>query len=293
MKRCPNCKSQNMLFDSVSNTYTCCDCNHMFDKIESRQIPMLVTALVSILMLIPLLNIMILCLVSKSNNESFKDAMIGVFMCSWILCGTAVMCGSEVLSIFRESITESIYSQATKDVRSEIEEEYLKKESLLTDEIDSLKVSINTMEEEEEQQEETTEHTLYDFEDNFLYYAVNGSSALEIIEKCKEYNIGILLQTKAMVDKYDDTYYRNISTRLECVTKSESDNFYLSSEYVESADKLVTEIWTDEYGEYELLPTKDVSNKKYIFNVKKTSLYSLYPITNSKGCLIGFTLKEN
>lgn len=117
---------------------------------------------------------------------------------------------------------------------------------------------------------------------------ISGKTFLQLLEDTKEGNLSYLVQTRSIVEKFNEKTYRNVGTIVEEATQEgANDNYYYTG--------VLTRDFTpmqDDYNVYIENSIDDLYNKKFVFYVKESSDFRLDILRSESGTIIGFAITE-
>lgn len=107
---------------------------------------------------------------------------------------------------------------------------------------------------------------------------VKGTTVSDIIDMCNNRYVGVLLNTNSITKKYNNKTYVNVMYLVNDSEQASSTSAYL----YEGSMNNITELITDDYGEYVKIDRDVIDVSKYIYYLNPKSYYAVDIITNEE-----------
>lgn len=117
---------------------------------------------------------------------------------------------------------------------------------------------------------------------------ISGKTFLEILDDSKDGNLAYLVQTKQIVEKFDDKTYRNVGVILnQSAIEGANENYYYNGEINKTFS-----LMQDDYNEYITNSIEDLYSSKFIFYIKNESEFRFDILRAEDDSIIGFAITE-
>lgn len=275
--RCPKCHEQ-LEYDEQTESYFCEGCNVIYSEDELMK-PTGKLFIVSLLMWIPVLNLIILSL-AKNKPEDEQQIYFNIAMSSLVFQAVAIICTALCFTVFRDN-TVDVFK---KDLQT----------LAINNMIESLpKIEANKYKAPEPTKRVTLEPEVNDEKPEVLTlteneeFIINGSvisgdKVRDLITRYDSY--GFLLQTTSIRTKQQNmNYYLNVGHRFR---EAEYDEL-IDYSYV---DEVLTEVTL-----HLMKPTTGVNklnDKNTVYYIYDTQLFRVSVLHDAKGQVIGLAFTE-
>lgn len=280
--KCPKCK-ETVMFDDASGTYYCEQCSIIYDKEELENKPQIPVLFLSFLMWIPIVNLIVISCIEKSNSEN-KKTYYNIFLSSimlnmllLVLAGLGYRWYTDTRIRFaRQTLTSAMDTIEKADGENIID---------VSDMLVKVKVSREALEkakEETEKQKQLEAETL----SKELLSIINGGyiTGEQVRFIMKQYpNYGYLLQTDELKLKFQNVnIYLNVGRNIKECNSSKEDKYRL-------IDCSMYDTFTLLYSttDYEQLDTKNTIY--YIYDSEMFKVQLLYDKGNN---VVGLSFTE-
>lgn len=112
-----------------------------------------------------------------------------------------------------------------------------------------------------------------------------GEVIKAVLESYDELEIAILIQTKDMLERYEDDRFRNVGALLKGSEKNSNGNYFIK-------DLVYNEFLIDDYDDKVLVSKDDLYNSRFIFCIKDNKQYSFDIIRAVDDTILGFKIQE-
>lgn len=288
--KCPKCESK-CIKDEVTGMWFCDECQSLYDEkeFESKEhIGIGFLIMMSFLLLIPIVNIIVIVIISNSGiDDKYKNSYCSLVIGEMIITAVVVVYGILLTKSNVDEEAVATFNKLYNTVKIKTEIELIPEIEVVYDTsikgvMDSYKPVVKV---EESEEVLISKNSFYNFE-IFQGSYLKGSEVINFLKSYGSEDMAFIIQTKAMRDKNGKESYRNYGLRLNGTTEG-SDK---SIRYLEPAEEY--SVYTNDYEETQMLSTKDVEKKKYIFYVNPKSLFKFELFTFEDFYVMQFTELE-
>lgn len=275
--RCPKCHEQ-LEYDEQTESYFCEECNVIYSKDELIK-PTGKLFIISLLMWIPILNLIILSL-AKNKSEDEQQIYFNIAMSSLVFQAVAIICAALCFTVFRDNTVDKFkHDLQTMAINNMIE-------SLPKIEANKYKAPepIKRAALKQEPVEEEPEVLTLTENEEFLIdgSVISGDKVRDLVTRYDSY--GFLLQTTSIRTKQQNmNYYLNVGHR------------FREAEYDELIDYSYVDEVLSEVTLHLMKPTTGVdklNNKNTVYYIYDTQLFQVSVLHDAKGQVIGLAFTE-
>lgn len=112
-----------------------------------------------------------------------------------------------------------------------------------------------------------------------------GEVIKAVLKSYDELEVAILIQTKDMLERYEDGRFRNVGALLKGSEKNNNGNYFIK-------DLVYNEFLIDDYDDKVLVSKDDLYNSRFIFCIKDNKQYSFDIIRAVDDTILGFKIQE-
>lgn len=319
--KCKTCGSTFIEYDQLSEMYYCHECNKLYDEKDidlsdevqvsddfeeeeseetykdlgsGEDLNGFSLIVLHFLMTIPILNIVGVSIASSTEvKEEYKKSFAYRFISQLIILFSLmlfwILYANNYADQINTVVTNGLHSAAS--VMTPIVKEY--KEVSHIPEMTSIDVITEVVDEAKEEEVEDVEtdfKVLTYAELSYLDGAYfTGEQAQDFIEDHEDdYQLGYLIQTESMVDRYDEESYRAIGYLLSGSEKKDSSG---KTVYFNTKQDVYS-YYLNDYGELMTVPTSDVTNKRYIYYLNPDKFYEVTLLVDEVENIIGLAFEE-
>lgn len=319
--RCFYCKSKKLELDESSGMYFCTKCHRLLTveevdpkahkrdlalqkefetevidtsyiteavPIQDEELGTFTLIMLGFLGGVPVFDFISTIMVEWSNvSDNYKRMTVGRFIArifTIIIIVSLLMVGYKLYDIdYRAAVHDTVYSSAdtvrTLFNRNNISPELVGK-------------SLEQIERTKKYTPDLTEvEAPFKLEVKWSYLdksIITGKTFLNIVEDTKAGGLAYLVQTRSIVEKFDETHYRNMGGIITAATRTGlNENYY----YTGTLDTQFG-VMQDDYNEYIVDPIDDMYSSKFIFFIKEQSQFRLNILRDANSNIVGFAVTE-
>lgn len=280
--KCPKCK-ETMIFDTVSDTYYCEQCSVLYDKEELENKPKGKILFLSLLMWIPLVNIVLITLIEKSDIED-RNVYYNVFLSSlmlhmvlFMLAGFSYKWYVDTKVRFARQTLESAFDTIAKEDDISV----VNFENMVDFSIDKKTKIIENAENSKEKKDIINQR----YSDEFLSIINNSFISGENVRYLMEQypNYGYLLQTNSLKQKHQNVnIYLNVGRFIKGTSTSQ--------------DKQYRIIDCSTYEEFVLLHDSikytDLKTESTVYYIYDTEMFKVQLLYDKDRNVVGLSFTE-
>lgn len=280
---CPKCGKE-VQYDSISATFYCEDCSYLFGAEEvmkpkkrkktksSDHIGAVADIILNIATMIPVFGLFVIYVImqsgaSEEHKQVYATRIVSRILVYAILLLAFTLFVSEQRSGMALKMHKALELLSESVINANNHDKEIYVPELKANGLDYMK-SVTEF-----------EYTGIKYPIEFYKYLdsaqISGSQVLNLIHEYAE-DIGILLKTQSMVEKYDNMTYLNIGCRVDGSEQLEDSSTYL---YKGNLDK-ITELYMNGFNEVSNIDSSVVEVSKYIYYIHKDRLYNMQFIKN-------------
>lgn len=307
--KCKYCHSKKLEYDASTDMYSCNKCRRLLSPEEADELPAIdkedsssiteavpideddlgisTLILLGILGSIPIFDVISTSMVEWSTaKDAYKKTIVSrliarVFIIMFVIIVGFIICGAYNIEL-KYNIHDNIMNVLESSRRfwdGDGIEFDLKAKSL-----EQIKFKY-TYTPEEDEDEDFVLKVKWSYLDKSI---VTGSTFLNLVEDCSNGNLAYLIQTKQMIEKFDNTTYRSIGTIVTDATREGlNDNWY----YKGNVEKKFA-VMQDDYNEYISDSLDDLTNKRFIFYIDSSSYFRFNILRDNNEDILGFAITE-
>lgn len=296
---CPMC-NEPCEYDEITDTYYCGDCNYLFgedDIIEDEEVEVEVVKdktrinfisniILSVFCTLPFVDMLIPVAMSKADvDEKYIHAYAARLLARMLIVAGLLILYITTVMEDRVKLQTTVHNKLSElhetVVTLNYNNEPLEKIDLTSKTLDEVLAEVEV--------EEVVDVQYY-YEDDFLFLndaVITGAKAKDIIASCEEKRVAILVNTKAITKKYNNTTYANFGYIVDDAVLAESKVAYMYNDKLSNITSLVT----DDLGEYVYESTESLDVSRYIYYINKSNSYKINVVSN-EGIVIAIVLTE-
>lgn len=294
---CPIC-NEPCEYDEITDTYYCGDCNYLFgedDIIEDEEtevvkdktrINFISNIILSVFCTLPFVDMLIPVAMSKADvDEKYIHAYAARLLARMLIVAGLLILYITTVMEDRVELQTNVHNKLSALHETMVTLNY-NNEPL--EKIDLTSKTLNEVLAEVEVEEVVD--VQYYYEDDFLFLndaVITGSVAKDIIASCNEKRVAILVNTKAITKKYNNTTYANFGYIVDDAVLAESKVAYMYDNKLSN----ITSLATDDLGEYVYESTESLDVSRYIYYINKTNSYKINMVSN-EGIVVAIVLTE-
>lgn len=280
--KCPKCK-ETMILDTVSDTYYCEQCSVLYDKEELENKPEGKILFLSLLLWIPIFNMVILNLIERSNSKN-KNVYYNVFLSSlmfhmvlFVLAGFGYKWYTDTKVRFARQTLESAFDTIAKEDNISV----VDFENMVNFAIDKKTKIIENAENSKEKKDIINQKYSDEFVSIIDNSFISGENVRYLMEQYPNY--GYLLQTVSLRQKHQNV---NVYLNVGRFIKGTSTN----------QDKQYRVIDCSTYEEFVLLHDSvkytDLKTESTIYHIYNTEMFKVQLLYDKDRNVVGLSFTE-
>lgn len=284
---CIRCSNKKVKYDEYTHQYFCKECNAIFTEEDKLVLPFIVVLLLTIVALIPVLNIVLLFIIRKLNiRREYNKGFLSTTLLSNAITLVLVLMFSLNISNLRNNIIELDKTFTTMNETTIGIIESLDNKDYIT-ELPKVEVVEDTeVETETEVIEEVLPHP-NDILNHLNNATISGLSIRGIIDVYQDEDFTLIFRTRAMVRKYGrDCKFYIVGNVINGYDAEKKDSYEILINNSQK-EKYKGEWILTEDGSYLKESYNLIDDTKKIYHIKNDEFYKLNLIHNYNGDLIG------
>lgn len=297
---CPHC-NEPCEYDELTDSYYCEECNYLFgeeDIIEEEEevvvpqnktrINFISNIILSVFCTLPFVDMLIPVAMSKADiDEKYIQSYAARFLARMLIVSGFLILYITVVMEDRIELQTNVHNKLNALHESMIEL------NQSNDPIDRVELESKTLEDilaDIYVEEDAEVDKQYYSSNNFLFIddaVVSGATAKELITSCSDKYVAILVNTKSIAKKYNNSTYANFGYIIENAEMADSKVAYM----YEGKLSDITELTTNDLGEYVYMDTDSLNNSRYIYYISKSNNYKIN-IVSKEDIVIAIILTE-